>query len=110
MPARGEARDLAEHAHLVAEIEVGGGLVHHQDARLLRERAGDQGELPLAAAECGVGPVGEVADAERRRAALARSRGRARDGDANSPRCAVRPISTTSRTVNGKSPACACGT
>jgi len=33
-----------------------------------------------------------------------------RDGDEKTPRCAVRPISTTSRTVNGKNAACACGT
>ena len=39
-----------------------------------------------------------------------RDRAVARAGVAKRPRCAVRPISTISATVNGKGPSCACGT
>ena len=57
-----ERFDLRQHAHLVAEVEAGGGLIHHQHLRFLRERAGDQSKLPLAAAHFRIRPVDKVID------------------------------------------------
>ena len=47
----GERAHLAEHERLVAEVEARGRLVHDDQGRRLGERAGDQGELALAAAD-----------------------------------------------------------
>ena len=49
MPRLGEGLDLRQYAHLVAEVEAGGGLIHHQHLWFLRQRAGDQRKLALAA-------------------------------------------------------------
>ena len=57
--------ELAQHAHPVAEVQARRRLVEDQQRRLLRERAGDHHELPLAARDLGDGPRGERADAER---------------------------------------------
>ena len=64
MPRLGQCLDLRQHAHLVAEVEAGGGLVHHQHLRLLRQRAGDQRKLALPAAHVRVRAVGKVVDVE----------------------------------------------
>ena len=64
MPCLGERLDLRQHAHLVAEVEAGGGLVHHQHLRFLRQRAGDQRELAFAAAHVRIRPVGKIVDVE----------------------------------------------
>jgi len=53
------------HAQLIAEIEARRGFVHDENARLLRERAGDQHQLSLAAADLGVDALLEVSHAER---------------------------------------------
>ena len=53
-----------EHQQAIAEIEAGGRLVHHQQGRILGERAGDQAELALAAGDAvGLGR-GKLGDAE----------------------------------------------
>ena len=61
-----ERAHLAQHQRLVAEIEARGRLVHDDQGRCLGERAGDQPELTLAAADPGVVGPGEIRDAERR--------------------------------------------
>ena len=71
-PVGGEPGDLPQHQRLVAEIEAGGGLVHDQDGGLLRQRAGDQHELALAARQPGVVGPGEIPDAEAGERALRR--------------------------------------
>jgi hypothetical protein len=43
-----ERAHLVEHARLVAEVEARGRLVHDDQRRVLRERARDERELPLA--------------------------------------------------------------
>ena len=50
-----------EQQHLVTEIEVRRRLVQEQDARLLRERAGDEHELPLTTTDLGVARRAQVA-------------------------------------------------
>ena len=47
-------RDMLEHQRLIAEIEAGRGLVHDQQRRGLRQRAGNQRQLTLAATDPGV--------------------------------------------------------
>ena len=61
--AAGEGLDLRQHAHLVTEVEAGGRLIHHQHLRFLRQRAGDQRKLALAAAHVRVRTVGKIVDA-----------------------------------------------
>ena len=63
-PLAREVADASQHQRLVAEIEARGRLVEHQDRRLLGERAGDQGELALAAGNAGVVVRRKVGDAE----------------------------------------------
>src|SRR5689334_23043982 len=60
----GERPDLAQHLALIAEVETGGRLVEDDEPRLLRERASQQHELPLAAGNHGVGPLRQMRDAE----------------------------------------------
>jgi hypothetical protein len=55
-----------EDLHLVVVVEVGGGLVHHQQARLLRQRAGNKHHLPLAARQLLEAAVRQVRDAQPR--------------------------------------------
>src|SRR5258707_5450750 len=62
---RSQLRDFSEHPDLVAEVEAGGGLVHHQQPRLLRQRAGDERELALAARDFSDRLVGELCYAQR---------------------------------------------
>src|SRR5579883_1841162 len=85
----GEGRDLAQDTHLIAEIERRGGLVHDQDARLLRQRAGDQHELALAAADLGIDALLEMLDAEHAKRALRHgavmARGRGEEADMRAP-------------------------
>ena len=103
------ARRSRQDAGLVAEVEAGGRLVHDDERRALRERPGDQGELALAAGDAGESASASSAMPSASSAACATARS-ARPGCAKRPRCAVRPISTTSRTAKGKARACACGT
>ena len=63
-PARGQRADGGEHPDLVAEVEIGGGLVEHEDAGLLGDGARDERELALAATQLSVEPGGESADAQ----------------------------------------------
>lgn len=67
-----------------SEVEVRGRLVHHQDARLLGKRAGDQGELPLAAGNARVDLLGQRGDAHGRDR-LARDGAVARRGGGEQP-------------------------
>ena len=87
-------------ADAIAEVEARGRLVHDDDARLLRQRAGDQDELALAAGDAGRSPLCASAAMPRlvelRAMRRASSAGR---GAPNEPRCAVRPITTRSSTV-----------
>src|SRR5258708_33944841 len=62
---RSQLRDFSEYPDLVAEVEARGGLVHHQQPRLLRQRPGDQGELALAAGDLGDRLFPHPPDAER---------------------------------------------
>ena len=83
-PSAARARMVAHDFALVAEIEARGRLVEDDDARLLRQRPGDEGELPLAAGDQRVGPLGEgrrpsrssIAAATARSWAPGRGRGR----------------------------------
>ena len=104
-----EVPDFAHHLALIAEIEARGRLVEHDELRLLRQRAGEQHQLPLAARNHRVGPLPQVRDAEASsaRAATARS---AALGRLNRLPCAVRPISTTVSTVKAKVATWDCGT
>jgi hypothetical protein len=61
-----QVRHHLQHPELVARVEVGVGLVHQQDVAALRQPAGDQHQLALAAAELGVAPVAEVGQADQR--------------------------------------------
>jgi len=56
----GQGTHRAQHRRLVAEIEAGRGLVHDEQARPLGRGAGDQRELAVAAADAGVGAMGQV--------------------------------------------------
>jgi hypothetical protein len=46
---RRQRLDAAQHQHLVAEVQAGGGLVHEQHAWLLGQGSGEEHELALAA-------------------------------------------------------------
>ena len=107
--ARGEAR----HPHrrdLVGEVEERGRLVEEQDARLLRERAGEEDAAPLAAGEGVEAAVGEVDEVARRERAVDRAAVEAGSASARSPCRGARPIITASRTVNGQETRGSCGT
>ena len=68
-------RDLVQHPEqleLMADVEVGGGLVEEQDPRLLGEAAGQRGELPLAGESVASAAAGQRRDAR----ALQRARDR----------------------------------
>jgi len=60
----GECPNLRHHAHLVAEVEAGGGLIHHQHLGFLSQRASDQRKLALPAAHFRIGPVSKMIDAK----------------------------------------------
>ena len=109
VPGRLEREDFVHHPALVAEIEARGRLVEHDELRLLRQRAGEQHKLPLAAGQLRVGPLAQVRDAEARERA---DRGIAVGGGRRLNRLpwAVRPISTTVSTVNAKVGTWDCGT
>ena len=62
----GEAAHRIENPQLVAEIEARGWFVEDQDSRLLSQGAGDERELPFAAADPQPLAFGEVVDPERR--------------------------------------------
>ena len=55
---------VVEHGNLVAEIEAGGGFVKNEEFRLLRQRAGEQDQLPLAAGNLGHRLVAQMRDAQ----------------------------------------------
>ena len=55
-----KAPDLAHDLSLIAEIEIRRRFVEKDDTRLLRQRSRDQGKLPLAAGNHGVGAAGEM--------------------------------------------------
>ena len=63
-PSLGKVVDLLQHPDLVAEIQVGGGLVHDQDRRLLGQGVGDQHHLALSTTDLSVNPVFEKGDTE----------------------------------------------
>jgi hypothetical protein len=50
----------SQQSSLVAQVQVGSGLVHEQDARLLSQGAGNGGKLAFAPAQVGQGPVPET--------------------------------------------------
>jgi len=84
-PRPGEPANGVESPCLVPEIEARGRFVKNQDPRLLRQCAGDQHELPLAAADPQPFARGEMADAERgnclvRRCAIGSRRSGTRSG------------------------------
>ncbi len=58
----GEGADLRHHPHLIAVVQIGGGLVHDQNPGLLGEGPGDENQLPLSAADLGVEAVGKIGD------------------------------------------------
>src|SRR5262245_55930656 len=60
-----ERLDLRQHAYLVAKVEAGGGLVHYQHLWFLRQRAGDQGQLPFTATYFRIRPVSQATDAQK---------------------------------------------
>src|SRR5499427_4326247 len=60
----GERADLAHDLALVAEVEVCGRLVEHDELRLLRKRARQQHELALAARDHRIGPQRKMRDTE----------------------------------------------
>ena len=60
---RHQVSDQRQQPGLVAEVQVGRGLVHDEHLGFLGQRPGDEHELPLAAAQLGVGAVGQVDDA-----------------------------------------------
>src|ERR1700722_8488655 len=64
MARGGQCPDFAHHLALVAEVEARGWLVEHDELRLLRQRAGEQHELPLAAGDHRVRPLPQMRDAE----------------------------------------------
>ena len=53
-----------ENLHLITDIEMGSGLVQNQKLRFLDQRAGQQGQLPLAAAQPGAGAPGKMGDTD----------------------------------------------
>src|SRR5580704_10022577 len=61
---RRQCADFAHDLALIAEVEARGRLVEHDETRLLRQRAGEQYELPLAARDHRVGPRAQMRDAE----------------------------------------------
>src|SRR5262245_52531901 len=60
-----ERLDLRQHAHLVAKVEAGGGLVHYQHLGFLRQGASDQGELPFTATYFRIRAISQAIDAEK---------------------------------------------
>ena len=62
--AMGKLSGLLHHAALVAEVEARAGLVHQQNGRLLRERAGDEHQLALAAAQVQKAAPGQMGNAQ----------------------------------------------
>src|SRR5437762_895731 len=59
-----ECLDLSHDLALVAEVKAGGRFIEHDELRLLRKRAREQHELPLAAGNHGIGAVTQMADIE----------------------------------------------
>ena len=57
--------DDPQDLQLVPHVQVGRGFVEQQDLRPLRQGPGDQGELPLPAADAVAGAVCQVTDAHR---------------------------------------------
>ena len=53
-----------EHRRLIAQIEGGGRLIHHQDPPVLDQRPGNEGHLLLAPGELGEGARGQVGDSQ----------------------------------------------
>src|SRR3977135_3073840 len=64
MTGSSERANLAHHLALIAEVEARGGLVEHDELRLLRQRAGKQDKLTFAAGNHGVGALRQMGDAE----------------------------------------------
>ena len=60
----GERADFAHDLALVAEVEVRGRFVEHDELRLLRKRARQQDELALAAGDHRIGTRCEMGDPE----------------------------------------------
>ncbi len=63
-PEFGQPLDLVHQLSLIAEVEAGGRLVQDNELRILRERTGEENELPLTARDHRVGPFGQVRDSE----------------------------------------------
>ena len=64
------AHQLLEHGQqfqLVANVEEGGGLIEHNDLRLLADGAGQQHTLPLSIADAGKIAVGKFIRADKRK-------------------------------------------
>jgi len=97
---RRKALHLRQDDRLIAEVEIGGGLVHDDRRRILDKRAGNQGKLPLPTADARVFLVRPIRLCRARKVSLALCRS-ADVGVANRPRCAVRPIVTIAMTRNG---------
>ena len=108
-PVRGKSADLAQDLALVAEVEACGRFVEEDGARLLRQRPGDERELPLAAGNARIGPSSEMGDAEPCEGVRVTSRSRREGGVKTEPQ-ALRPMRTTSSTEKAKVPTWICGT
>ena len=63
-PVVRQAAHAAEQVELVADVEVGRGLVEEQEGGVLRERLGEEHPLLLAARERRHGPVGKAGEVE----------------------------------------------
>ena len=59
LPARHPVED-GEEFELVADVQVGGGLVEHNDLRFLADRAGKQNSLALSVTDSIKGPLREL--------------------------------------------------
>lgn len=64
IPFLGQAAHRPHHADTVAEIQIGGGFIHDKDFSLLRDGAGDQGKLPLPAADTSVAAMLQMRNSE----------------------------------------------
>ena len=76
-PVRRQPRQEREHLHLVAQVEVHGGLVEDDEAATLGHGHGHQYELALAHRELADVATAQVLDADPRHGRVARPRGRA---------------------------------
>ncbi len=61
---RRETRHMVENPDLIAKIEVRGRLIEDQDGRLLDQGAGQQRQLPFAAADFGARTMAQMGDGQ----------------------------------------------